>query len=409
MKKYIQKIIITILLCCIPTITKAAGTASISGPASVTNGANATIKVTISNTAAWNISITGSGSTPGCSTKVADVTADGNNTTKTFQLTCKANSIGVITFKANGDITSSDGSKSYVNLSKNIEVVKPREKDPESRLNSISIEGYNINFSKDQKEYFLEIEPTVNNITIKANAISKYATVSGTGTKEVNSDLNEYLITCTSETGAKTTYKIKISVKDSNPISIKIKDKTYHIIKNKKSLKTPTNFEETTIKINNTEIPAYKNETTKLNVIGIKDINGNISYAIYEDNSYKLYNENKSDSLLLYITEKELKGFKKEKIIIQEKEYIGYKINDRFYIVHATNILNGESNFYKYDSKENTFQVYETLNNATKKEKKVNIFIITTILFGATTISPIIYKFIIKKRKKQTKNKKSQK
>lgn len=390
----------------LPMTVNAAGSATISGPASIDNGGSATVSVTVKNTAAWNISISGAGNTPGCSTKVADVTADGNNTTKTFNLTCKSNAVGSITFTATGDITSSDGAKSYVNLTKTVTVNKPREKESESRLNSLSIDGYKIDFSKDKKEYSIVVEPTVSSIKINASAISKYASVSGTGSKELDSEENKFVVICTSETGSKTEYTINVSVKDDNPVKAKIGEKEYTVFKSNKLLTAPTNYEETTIKIGDFDIPAYKNDITKLTIVGLKDSDGNINYAIYDNNKYTIYNENKSDGLLLYISEKDLDNYKKITIKIGEKEYTGYEIDERFSIVYAMNISNGEYSYYKYDNKENTFQVIE-IENDIKSANKFNIFIITTIVFGISSVGMIGYEIfkIINKNKKTSKKK----
>jgi len=77
------------------------------------------------------------------------------------------------------------------------------------------------------------------------------------------------------------------------------------------------------------------------------------------------------------------------------------------------NINTGEYNYYKYDKTENTFQYYKI----EKEEKKTNIFIITTIILGLTTIASIAFTTInYKKRtleqkqtKKENKNKNKQK
>ena len=116
MKKKLS--IAILMLFMIPNFVLAAGKASGSAPTSVENGSRVTFSVNISNTAAWNIKLSGSGATSGCSQRFADVTANGKNTTKKLSITCKATSIGTITFKATGDITSADGTNSNVSITK---------------------------------------------------------------------------------------------------------------------------------------------------------------------------------------------------------------------------------------------------------------------------------------------------
>ena len=91
-------------------------------------------------------------------------------------------------------------------------------------------------------------------------------------------------------------------------------------------LETPSNSVESTVKIDNIEVPAFTIEKAKLTIVGLKDNYVNIKYAVYE---------------------------------------------------------NGEYNYYKYDTVENTFQYYETENSDTNNSK---IFIVTTIVFAITTL-----------------------
>ena len=402
-----KKILIILLgIIIIPKTLFAAGTANISGPSSVEKGSNVTINVTIRNTAAWNLRMSGNGSTSGCSKVEADVTANGNNITKTFSLTCRATAVGTINFTVTGDITSADGSNSNVSLTKQITVVEPRPKETEPRLNSLTIEGYNIDFNKDVTNYTIEVEPTVNSITINATAISKYASIVGTGVKTLDNDENVFTITSTAENGDKKEYIINVNVKDSNPIIASINGKEYTVYKTNKHLTAPTNYTETTITIGEFQIPAYTNEKTKLTIVGIKDSNGNKKYATINDGKYALYNENISNNLLLYISEKDLKGHEKTEVTIGENTYNGYELDERFIIIYAMNINTGEYDYYKYDTQDGTFQYYKI----EKEETKTNIFLICTIILSLTTIilfSFICYNYIkTKKDKKQNEKKK---
>ena len=92
MKRIKIGILLTIILLPITNVY-AAGTASISANSSVVNGNNITATVTLRNMAAWNIQITGSGATNGCSVKQVGDSGDGRDTTKSFSLTCKATKI----------------------------------------------------------------------------------------------------------------------------------------------------------------------------------------------------------------------------------------------------------------------------------------------------------------------------
>lgn len=254
----------------------------------------------------------------------------------------------------------------------------PRQKETESRLGSLSVDGYEINYNIDKKEYSISVPPTETSITINARAKGSYAIVNGAGEKSIDEEGGKFVITCTAENGSKTEYLINVSVIDDDPIKIKIDGNEYTVIKTNRTLIKPTNYEDSTIKINDSDIPSFINDKTKLVVIGIKDSVGNIYYATYEKDNYKLYNEKKSNELLLYIKDKKLDGYDKVKIAIDENEYSAYEIDDRFYIVYAMNINTGESNYYKYDKIDNTFQYFIINNDNTSS----NIFVISTIVLG---------------------------
>ena len=383
MKKILNSIVLLMVLI-IPNAVLAAGSTSASAPSTVEVGKNATFTVKISNTAAWNLKLVGSGATSGCSASFADVTADGGNTSKSFTVTCKATSVGTITFVASGDITSSDGANSNVSITKNVNVVKQREKDTEARLSSLSVSGYKLKFDKDKTTYSLNVEPTTNSITISAKAMSSTAKITGTGKKTIDTAGGKFSVVCTAENGTRKTYTINVSIIDSNPINVKIGSNEYTVVKTSKLLVTPSNSVESTIKIDDIEIPAFTIEKAKLTIIGLKDNDGNIKYAIYDKEGYKLFNENKSSNLMLYISDKKIDGYKETKVTINDEEYIAYEINSRFKLVYAMNLENGEYNYYKYDNVEKTFQYYEIENSNTNNNTK--IFIVTTVILAITSL-----------------------
>jgi len=390
MKKVLNNLLL-LLAFLIPNIVLAAGSASGSVPGTIENGSNVTFTVNVSNTAAWNLKLSGTGATSGCSQSYADVTANGNNTSKSFTVTCKATSVGTITFTANGDITSADGANSNVSITKTVNVVKPREKETEARLSSLTVDGYSLDFNKDKESYSISVEPSANSINISAKAISGRASISGTGKKELSADGGKYEIVCTAENGTKKTYTINVSVIDNNPINVKIDGDDYIVVKSAKQLTAPTNTIEGKTIIKDIEVPTYTNKQSKITIVGLKDSEGNIKYAIYDNDEYKLYNENKSSGLLLYISNKSLNGYKETKVTINEIEYVAYEITDRFKIVYAMNLDNGEYNYYKYDTKEKTFQYYETESRETTNTNDSNVLLITTIVLTVTTLCSVGY------------------
>ena len=122
-------------------------------------------------------------------------------------------------------------------------------------------------------------------------------------------------------------------------------------------------FEETKIKINEMEVPAFYNEATKTTLVGLRDENGKIELYIYDQdkNSYQKY-------LTLIGTEFHLiqkgakgipEGYQKVTKKIDDIEYTAYqKDKSDFLLLYGTILENGNEGWYSYDTKEKTLQRY---------------------------------------------------
>ncbi len=390
-----------------------AASASISVPSSVEVGSTVTAKVTLSQTAAWNISINSSGNTSGCSQKFADTTSNGGNTNKVLTVTCKATSIGAIGFVVTGDITSANGSSSNVSLSKRVTVTEVKPKSTDNNLKSISIDGYELTpeFNKDTLEYSVTVPSNINKVKLDASKSDSKASIEGIGEFEVSEGNNPLNIVVTSESGSQKTYVVNVNVEDINPIKITINNKEYTIVKNNKNLEGPSLYEATTIKIGDEEVPAFYNEKANLTLVGIKDSDGNISYAIYDEktNSYTKYHEYTSN-LTLYITkfEGEIKGYKKDSIDIdgEKVEVYRYKDNSRFVVVYAMNLENGKYDYYSYDTNNKTFQVFNREEIEDLNKLKDNYFYAMCVFGGGLVLAIIIVLCLIKKKTRKIKTNK---
>ncbi len=139
MKKRYIIIIFLILMLIFSQNSLAANGATINAPSTVETDSTVTINVTISNVAAWNITITASGATDGCIKRFADATEDALNTTKTFSISFKSKGTGSIDVVVNGDVTSQDGKNKNVSASKRIAVTtKQTETKPSTSTGSAS-------------------------------------------------------------------------------------------------------------------------------------------------------------------------------------------------------------------------------------------------------------------------------
>lgn len=361
----------------------------------IENGSKVTASVTVSDTAAWNITITSSGATSGCTQKFADATSDGANTTKTFSVTCKSTSTGIINFVMSGDITNSSGENKKISGSKSVTVVTPREKSKNNELKSLSVEGYEISpkFDKDVNEYSVTVPSTVEKINIIAKKADSYASLSGTGEVTVEEGVNTFEIVVTSETGVSNTYKLIVNVKDQNPIEVTVDGKKYTVVKVAKNLIKPELFEESTIKIGEYDIPAFVNDMSNYTLVGLKDESGNIELFVYKDGKYSKYKEFVSDKLsIIFLNMDNVPtNYKKTIITINEEKIDAYKVKGSSkYLVYALNLSNGKKNYYTYDSVEKTLQIFDIdIYENTIKESKTNEYLIYG-LTGATLFSIIL-------------------
>lgn len=99
-----------------------------------------------------------------------------------------------------------------------------RIKSSSNNLSSLSVSGHEINFNKNTTTYTLET--TSSKVTVSATKEDSYATISGTGTKNLSYGLNTIKVVVTSETGSKKTYTINITRKDTRSDDAKLSSLT---------------------------------------------------------------------------------------------------------------------------------------------------------------------------------------
>lgn len=418
-----KKILLTTILISIFSF-KTANAADVSISANTnypTAGSKVTFYINIKGAAAWELSGSGSGATTNCQLGEQGVgdSGTGNNTNKTLTVSCPATSVGQISFSVTGNISSASGSNittKSINTHKIVVVQAPRAKDSNNDLTNLKVGDYKLSpsFNKDTLEYSVDVPSTVNKVNIEASKASNYSSIEGTGEKEVNEGANLFEIKVTSETGIEKTYKLTVNVKDENPIDITINNSKYTIIKNAKTLTKPETYENTTIKIDNFDIPAFQSEITKLTLVGVKDAKGTTHLAIYDKqtNKYELYNEIKTNQQVLYIKAipEVWEGFTKQEIKIANETYeaMQNEMNSNYTIIYAMNIINGEENYYLYDKENNSAILYHSNdsneNNSFVKEqekyKKVIVFLAGTTVLSVFLNMILLLKKLVKSNKK---------
>lgn len=380
-------------------IKAASATISVRSNSSAVVGNNVTVTVTVSSAAplgSWDFTIGYdtsllrliSSTTESGGQRSAGYAANANQTSKSYTMVFKTLKSGnarvyvqsaeVYSFSdTQTPISVTKGSKS-ISLKTQSEIEASYSKN--NNLSSLSVDGYQISpaFNKDTLEYSLDVDSSVEKVKVNATKEDSKANLTGGGEISLNEGSNQVKIVVTAENGNSKTYILNINVKEVNPIIVELNDKKYTVVKRKASLTVPQNFTETTVTINNEEVPAFYNEITKYTIVGLKDEAGNVGLYLYDLDSgkYTFYQELGFTSNRLFILEASNipNGLSKTTIKINDEEVTAYKFDENsiYYIIYGMNLNTGNKDFYMYDSEEQTIQRYDTtmLDKLTKEKDK---------------------------------------
>ena len=338
---------------------------------------------------------------------------------KTYTFTFKALKSGNTTVKVNSYLVYAYSDMSEMSVSsvgKNIKIMTQAELEAsyskDNNLKALSVEGYEITpvFNKDTLEYSVNVPEGTTSINIIATKNDNTATITGDGVKEVSMGTNAFEIVVKAQNGAEKVYKLTVNVIDENPIEVTIDNKKYTLIKYSAGVTCPSGYETTTKMIESFEIPACYNQTIKYTLVGLKDSEGKIYLARYKNNNYELYSELSSNTLIIIPLKstKEIKGYEKMNIMINDQEVNAYKISkdSKFSIIYGLNIATGKKDYYLYDEENKTFTKYDD-EYVNKLEELNNYYLIAATIF-AGGIALLVLGLIInnskKKKHKKTNN-----
>ena len=320
-----------------------------------------------------------------------------NQKTKTWTLKAIAKGSGNITVKAAGAFSyKNEVAMKVTTNTKTVRVITQAELEAsyskDNNLKSLSIDGLKLEpaFNKDTTEYKVTAESNTTEIKINATKSDSKADLSGTGTFKVTEGENKFTVTVEAENGSVKKYNILVNVTDPNPITVKINDIDYTVVKRESNLAKPEDYEKKDITINDQKVPAFYNEVNNFILVGLKNTEGDIKLFLYdiETNTFSEYKEIKLDQLKLYplTIDKEINNYKLSKITINDIEFDALIQNDSDYaIIHAQNMNNGTSDYYTYDKKTNTVITYT--NEALKPlEDKIDKYEKMILLLTGETI-----------------------
>lgn len=331
--------------------------------------------------------------------KVANSTGDSETTTSSSPC-----SINVVKQSTSTSASSNNNSNKNNNVNK----------DSDNSLKSLSIDDQKLNpeFNKDTLEYSVELENNVEKIKINAEATSSKASIKGTGEIDVKEGLNKIEVVVTAENGSTRTYIINATVKEKDPIKVKVAGKEYTIVRKLDGLKVPQTFNEKDVTINDETIKGCYNESLDYTLVALKDENNNIRFYIYNEgkNTYSKFNMISSADLNVIVLKLEDKDdipyrYSKTVFNYNDDSIDGYSYgNTDFKVIYGINAVTGEEGLYQYDTKDNTIQRFfnEQTNlyiNLVQKIKLVFIILGSMILVFTIIIIILLSKNVKFKKK----------
>lgn len=279
-----------------------------------------------------------------------------------------------------------------------------------NNLSSLKVEGYDLTpvFNKDTLEYNLEVENGVESAKITATKEDSTASIKGTGDVSLVEGINTFEVVVTAQNGSTKTYKVNITVKELSPIEVDVNGSKYSVIRKKELLpKANMYYEETTVKINDEDVPAYYNEAASITLVGLRNEAQEAKLYIYDNGNYKLYDEVSFNQLFIQILPMDEsllgEGYTISKVDIGDKSVAVYSKEGYTYpVLYGLNIETGEKNLYKYDALENTLQRME---NIVVETNEGLYFIIIISMFGFIVLSYLLFIILLIRKNRKRKMK----
>ena len=102
----------------------------------------------------------------------------------------------------------------------------------------MTADGYKLDskIDKETLEYSVTVKEGTEKIKINAQLADSSAKTAGTGEVSVSEGLNTFNVVVTAENGSKRTYVLKVTVKEYEPILVKVDNEEYNVVRKRKGL-----------------------------------------------------------------------------------------------------------------------------------------------------------------------------
>lgn len=280
-----------------------------------------------------------------------NVVQNANTKSKSFSFTFTTKKTGKAYFKFNVlELRAFDESSRKVNpSSKTINILEPKTYSANNYLDSLSIEGYNINFNKNKLDYNLTLPKTTESIKINARAGDKYQRISGIGRKTLEEGENIFKINVIAENGRSRTYRIKVYNPEIKDVKILIDNKEYLVYRKDKDIPDIKGYKKAKTKIKDTDVSILKND--KYEIVFLKDKDNNKIKALLKDKKFYLIKDN------IALLEK----------LNESDNYIYYK---------GLNLDNDLENNYRYEKTEDSIQIEKKVEIKVKEDNKKDMYVV---------------------------------
>lgn len=411
-------------VCVIPMgVNAASGSISVTGPSTAVEGNKVTVTVKISASkgklGSWQMDLNYdksylklvSASSEGGGSTMVNYTSSGTKS-KSYTFTFEARKTGTTKVSVSSyeayDFDTMD-EMSLTSSSKTIRIMTQSELEAtyssNASLSSLGVTGYELTpkFDKSTLEYNVEVDNDITTATITGKKADDKASVSGLGSVELSEGNNRFEVMVTAQKGNTQTYVVNIYRKEKNPINVTLDGTDYSVIRKSEELGELSTFESKEITYKGEEIPALYNEVTDTTLIGLKDADGKVNMAIIEDDVVSIYNEIRSNTIVLYPQKlpetKQFSNYIRKNIKYDAMTVEGYALNKKsdVVIIYAQNMETGDLAYYEYDTDNQTVQLYsDELDKY--YEELINKY--KYVIFGLMGLSFLLFLIIILRKPK---------
>ncbi len=400
-----------IIACILTNNVKAASISVTADSTNITKGSTVTVTATFNSSSLLyftegSLSCKGAGVDSGLNLGNGQGMID--KSSYSVSLKIKPTQSGTVTCSTSGAsaIEATDPNKSapvngsvYIQVNEPV-VVPPKEYSSNNNLSSLEVEGFNLDpaFNQDTLEYNVEVPNDTAKVNIKAELADNTASVRGNGEITVTEGVNKLEVIVTAENGNEKKYVINLTVKELDPINVKVNKDDYSIVRKEGVIEAPTGYEKTTIKVDDQDVLAYQNKKTGYTIVGLKDKDGNTGWYIYDEKKktytpYEAYDFKGLNIIILDMPKNLIpSGYTKSKFTYNDKKITGYASKDGspFYLIYGMNSETGKKNLYIFDKQEGTVQRYNTDLVDNYKNKANFYFTIMIILASLVGLAIVI-------------------